>query len=464
MRILQVSTADTGGGAEAVARDLHDAYNRRGHDAWLAVGAKRTGGDRIVRIPSDELRPPPARAAVALAELVETRARGVRGAGRAARALEVALQPRRLATRLRGREDFDFPGTRRLLDLPPGPPELVHCHNLHGAWLRSGGYFDLGALPQLARRAPVFLTLHDEWLLTGHCAYSLDSDRWRTGCGECPYLHTYPAVARDATALNWRRKQAIFSRLPIRVATPSRWLLDRVERSLLAPAVVDARVIPNGVDLDVFAPASDPLAIRERLGLALDAFVLLFAATSIRRSDYKDFRTLRAALELLGRREREEPIVLVALGEAGPGERLGAAELRFVPWRERREDVAAYYQGADVYVHATLADTFPTTVLEALACGVPVVASRVGGVPEQVDELEGRADATGLLVPPRDARALAAAVETLVEGRELRRRLGENAARTARARFDFRRVVDDYLAWYRDSPATSSTTRSSRSD
>jgi glycosyltransferase involved in cell wall biosynthesis len=108
--------------------------------------------------------------------------------------------------------------------------------------------------------------------------------------------------------------------------------------------------------------------------------------------------------------------------------------------------VAEHYRAADVYVHAARADTFPTTVLEALACGTPVVASSVGGIPEQVRSLravEARpamcvaaaahdiAEATGFLVPPADAAAMADAVRVLLAQPAIRARLSENAAADA---------------------------------
>jgi glycosyltransferase involved in cell wall biosynthesis len=213
---------------------------------------------------------------------------------------------------------------------------------------------------------------------------------------------------------------------------------------MLAPAVAEARVLPNGVDLSVFHPA-DQLTARAALGLPLQAEIVLAAGVELRNNPWKDFETLRVAVagvaaELEGRR-----VLLVALGHEAPSERLGDAEIRFIPFQSRPETVARYYQAADVYVHATRADTFPNSVLEALACGVPVVASAVGGIPEQLDE--GR---TGFLVPPGDASALTMRVAQVLEQPCLQREMSALAAATARRRFDLERQVDAYLEWYRE--------------
>jgi glycosyltransferase involved in cell wall biosynthesis len=129
------------------------------------------------------------------------------------------------------------------------------------------------------------------------------------------------------------------------------------------------------------------------------------------------------------------------LGEAGPEERIGDVVLRSEPF-QAREEVAQRLRGADLYVHATRADNHPLAVLEALACGVPVVAPRVGGIPEQ---LTGE---TGVLVEPGDPRALAAAIAELLDDPERRARMGEAAAADARKRFSLDRQVDAYLDLY----------------
>jgi glycosyltransferase involved in cell wall biosynthesis len=432
LRILQVSTADIGGGAEKVAWNLFTRYRARGHDSWLAVGRKRSDDPHVVVVPNRESRSPWYRLLTRAASRLQP---GHRQLGRLAGAL---ADPVGRLNHLRGLEEFRYPGTSRLLKLPGTRPDVVHAHNLHG------GYFDLRMLSRITRELPVVLTLHDAWLLSGHCAHSFNCERWRTGCGFCPDLTIYPAIHRDATASNWRRKRAIYARSRLHVATPSHWLLRKVEASMLAPAVAEARVLPNGVDLSVFHPA-DQLTARAALGLPLQAEIVLAAGVELRNNPWKDFETLRVAVAGLAAERQGRNVLLVALGDEAPSERLGEAEIRFIPFQSRPETVARYYQAADVYVHATRADTFPNGVLEALACGVPVVASAVGGIPEQLDE--GR---TGFLVPPGDASALTMRVAQVLGQPYLRRQMSSLAVATARRRFDLERQVDAYLEWYQE--------------
>jgi glycosyltransferase involved in cell wall biosynthesis len=275
-------------------------------------------------------------------------------------------------------------------------------------------------------------------------------------------LNIYPAIQRDATAYNWKRKRQIFARSQFYVATPSEWLMRKVKQSILAPAILEARVIPNGVDTSVFRPG-EPEAARASLGIPRNCRMLLFTANKIRRNVWKDYETMKNAITRIGRDSGAAPIIFVALGEEAPTERVGYAELQFVPYQNDTAKVAAYYQAADLYIHAARADTFPNTVLEALACGTPVVATAVGGIPEQIKGLSleyqqsalkdlnqhGPDEATGAVVPMGDADAMADTITRLVDDEILLRRLSANAVRDVRQRFDLSRQIENYLNWYK---------------
>src|SRR3546814_10499316 len=133
------------------------------------------------------------------------------------------------------------------------------------------------------------LTLHDEWAYTGHCAYTLGCERWRSGCGQCPHLDVYPSIRRDASAANWTAKYDIYSSSRLYVATPSHWPMKRVLESSVASAVVERKVIPNGINLELFKPG-DRTEARRRIGVPEDALVLLFAANRARVRDRKSTR------------------------------------------------------------------------------------------------------------------------------------------------------------------------------
>jgi len=117
--------------------------------------------------------------------------------------------------------------------------------------------------------------------------------------------------------------------------------------------------------------------------------------------------------------------------------------VRHIPFIHGSDAVAKYYQAADIYLHASLADTFPNSVIEAQACGVPTVASAIGGIPEQLVH-----ESTGLLVPPRDASAMARSIERLLDDEETRAGMARQAANRAKRIYDLRHQVNAYLEWY----------------
>ena len=450
--ILQVSASDWGGGAANIAWNLFQAYRAREHNASLAVGAKRSSDPDVFLIANDAHRPRWSRWCKHAGESVAREANDFGGAGWIREAFSFVARPRNQLEIWRGHENYDFPGSWHVLDLPADRPDVLHCHNLHAE------YFDLRALAGLSHQIPTIVTLHDAWLLSGHCAHTMGCEKWRMGCGDCPDLTIYPAISRDATNYNWIRKQEIYAKSRLYVSTPCMWLMRQVEDSMLAPAIMEKRVIPNGVPLSVFYPG-DRERVRARLGIPQDSRVLLFTADGVRGNRFKDYQTMRTAVALASAHLEGEAVLFLALGEEGLPERVGRAEIRFMPYQSDADAVADYYRAADLYLHAAHADTFPNAILEALACGTPVIATAIAGIPEQVKGLRrpgavsdtngfSDSEATGLLIGTGDATAMSAGIIRLLQDSSLRECLGRNAARDARDRFGLERVVDDYLRWY----------------
>lgn len=437
MKILRINTFDRGGGAERVAWTLFDAERQLGHTSRLVVSEKRSTDPDVL-----ELLKPPQPGALGrwlLRLLDRINPRATPGSGRLH-----YTSLRRGLKRLLGIEIFDFPLTYRIFERAGMRPDLLHCHNLHR---HDGGFFDLRALPWFSRQLPVVITLHDAWLLSGHCAHSFDCLRWQTGCGHCPDLNIYPPIKRDASAYNWKAKRSIYQRSRLYVVTPSQWLMDKVQRSILQPGILEGRVIPDGINLELFHPPQDKIALRASLGLPANDLVLFCSASGIRSNPFKDFPMLQRAFSQLAsqRGPGDSPLLCLALGESGPSETIGSSELRFIPFQKDPAHVAQYYQAADIYLHAARADTFPNTILEALACGLPVVATAVGGIPEQIQESR-----TGFLTPPSDAPAFAQQIARLIDDPGLRQEMGIRAAQQACQRYDQQLMIQRYLGWFQE--------------
>lgn len=434
MKVLQVNQQIGHGGAAGICMVLHNTLLAGGHKSAVLVGHQMRELPGVGTLDNDRYRSAWGRFWMAPARRLNKYSGRIRGAQRVSeRWLPRLASSQRFWSWRTGHEDSDFPGTRHLLEQSPFVPDVLHLHNLHG------DYFDLRELSRLSRAVPTIITLHDAWLLAGHCSHSFDCERWKTGCGSCPRLDITPALYRDGSAFNWQRKREIYQNSRLSLVCPSQWLADKVRQSILMPAANRLIVIPNGVDMSVFKPG-DKAATRELLGWPQEAFIVMFAANGVRRSIWKDYPTMREAIHIAGEKVSSQPIRFLAIGESAPPEQAGVGKIEFLPYRD---SLTECYQAADVYLHAAKADTFPTTVIEALACGVPVVATAVGGIPEQISEGE-----TGFLVPAGDAAALAERLTCLAQSSELVRAMAAAASRDAADRFSLERMMSNYVQLY----------------
>jgi len=409
MRVTIVNTHDLVGGAERCSYELASGLRQRGDQVSLIVG-RRFGDDPFV---------------------VQMKYRWLDWRLRSFAYGWLGLTDTTIAAPLY--ECFRMPELREA--------DVYNIHNMHGA------YWNFWTVPLLARRAPVVLTLHDEWLLTGDCAYTYSCERWRDHCGRCPQAREPESDdrvcigGRDATWLNLKLKRAMFRCAPGRsvvLVSPSRWLADRAGE---APhlARFERRVVPNGVDLEVFRPRESAPARREA-GLPPDAFlVLTFAANLFDRR--KDLHRLLAAT-----RSTRWPADarLVVAGRATPElERELAGDPRIVvrDYVSGREDLARLLAAVDLVVVPSRAENLPYAALEAQACGTPVLGARVGGIPETLED-----GASGWLFDPAcESEALA---ETIAAIRALPPDRREAARARARAnatrRFGHVRFVEAY--------------------
>ena len=257
-------------------------------------------------------------------------------------------------------------------------PDLIHLHNLHGYYLNYEILMDFIRHAKL----PVIWTLHDCWTFTGHCTHFeyAGCEKYKTGCFECGELKQYPrSLLMDASKSNYERKKRAFCGIEhMRLVTPSFWLRERVGESFLKDYESD--VIPTGIDLDTFKPL--PSDIRERYGIG-DRILLLGVANPWReRKGLDDF------IRLAGSFSDEIKIAMIGLKKK---------QLSLIPDNvialektESVEEMAQWYSAADIHVNLTREDTFPTTNIESLACGTPVITYRAGGSPESLDETCGR--------------------------------------------------------------------------
>lgn len=258
-------------------------------------------------------------------------------------------------------------------------PDIIHLHNIHGY------YLNIEVLFNYLRKSnkPVVWTLHDCWSFTGHCSFFNYANcfRWKTGCYSCPNKKEYPASwIIDNSKNNYLKKKELFTSLSsLTFVTPSIWLSDYLKDSYFKNYPV--KVINNGVNISVFNSQKNTGTIKAQYNIPAKKIILGVASLWNKRKGLEDFIQLSKLIS------DKEVIVLVGLEknliENLPSNIIGIA---------RTEDVgelAALYTAADVFVNPTYVDNFPTTNIEALACGTPVITYNTGGSPEAIDERTG---------------------------------------------------------------------------
>jgi len=342
-------------------------------------------------------------------------------------------------TRLTDKHGFYSRGAslRLIRKIQEYDPDIIHLHNIHGYYLHMGVLFEY--LSKAGK--PVVWTLHDCWAFTGHCAHFdyIACDKWKYLCHQCPQKNRYPrSIFLDSSRWNYKRKKELFNSVKnLTLVTPSQWLADLVKDSFLGRHPV--KIINNGIDLAVFKPvASD---FRKRYNLE-NKFIILGAA-----GVWDEMKGLQAfkemALALNAAKSREFGIVLLGIDknvkkQLPPGI-LGISHIN------DPAELAGIYSSADLFCDPTLEDSYPTVVMEALACGTPVLAYHTGGIPEQLGT------GCGMTVKRGDVQELVNAVRTMknrLSYPENRAFVREACRRHAEVHFDKNEKYRQYLDLY----------------
>lgn len=315
--------------------------------------------------------------------------------------------------------------------------DVVHLH-----WIGK----ETMSIEDVARiRKPVVWTLHDMWPFCGTEHYTTDM-RWREG-----YRRDNRPGGEGRLDLNrwaWNRKRKAWKH-PMVMVSPSKWLAGCVRESALMrswPVVT----IPNAVDTDVWRPM-DKREARKLLNLPPDARLLMFGAIGGGRDPRKGMDLLLAALDRL--RGRIEGLELVVVGQSEPGKQ---PDLGFrVHWMGHLHDdlsLRVLNCAADALLIPSRQDNLPNTGVEALACGRPVIAFDIGGLPDIVMHQD-----TGWLAKPLDPDDLARGIQWTLADPVRHAGLCENARTRAIAKFSYGIVASRYKALYEHAAEVAST-------
>lgn len=309
-------------------------------------------------------------------------------------------------------------------------------------YVTHGGYFCHSVLPLLGVLRPVVWRLDDMWPLTGGCIFSEDCLGWKEGCGQCPYLSqtSFPALKRDTTAFLWKIKKSLYKRSKLVLVAPSRWIAGIVSLSPLL-GQFPIHIIPYDLDTDVFHPIPKPEA-REKLGINPNNTIVSFGAQDV-LDPRKGASYLVEALRYLVSRGDSKFTALIF------GSRSRDIELphnieakRFGPVQDDAT-LALIYSAADVFVMPSLAELLGLVALESMACGTPVVAFRVGGIPEHVRHME-----TGYLATYKDADDLAKGIQVILQNSELYKKMVLRCRKMIEEEYKLGLQAERYLELY----------------
>lgn len=305
-----------------------------------------------------------------------------------------------LGTRLTDRHGFfSKKETNKLIEkIEKIQPDLIHLHNIHGYYLNIEVLFNY--LSKV--NTPVVWTLHDCWAFTGHCAYFdfVNCSKWKTSCFDCPNVQAYPkSCFIDNSSINYKKKKKLFNSVSNITFVPvSNWLNALLSDSFLSK--YSSIVIHNGIDLTTFINKNTTSNLIEKYKIDMQKPIILGVANV-----WDQRKGLRDFVQLSKYVHDSHQIILVGLSSKQikqlPDEVIG------VERTESIEQLAQFYSLATVFVNPTYEDNFPTTNLEALACGTPVITYNTGGSPEAID------DETGYVVEKGDIGGLIEKIELI---------------------------------------------------
>lgn len=329
-------------------------------------------------------------------------------------------------------------GTLRLLPSPSARDlegvDVVHLHTV-------ADWFDVPRwLETLPRRMSVVISIHDMWHVTGGCFLYRGCDLYAKQmqpCDPCPILR-WPANRFLAKAAHSRKLRA-YRNCGARMVANSQWLAEIAARSPIAKVCGRMEVIPPGIDTTIFKP-QDKALCRKQLDFPADAFVIITGGASLTDEN----KNVSWLLDQLSALPDLDGVIILAFGEgAVPVPR--CLDVRFTGGIRDRRDLARLLAAADVFVSASLMETYGLTLMEAMGCGIPVVAFRVGGIPEAAPD--GQA---AILCPPHDSAALIEAIIKLRNWPQIRQRLGNVAHETAHTRNSASSFADAFAQLYRE--------------
>lgn len=308
--------------------------------------------------------------------------------------------------------------------------DIIHLH-----WINNG-FLSLRSIDYLlSLNKPIVWTMHDMWPFTGGCHYAGDCNHYEGTCGQCHFLKK--PEAEDISNKIWNKKKELFQNASnLTFVGCSRWLSDLAKTGSLLQdqSVVN---IPNCIDTNTYKPHFKSIGTK---------YVLLFQAMNI-NEERKGLTYLIDCLRILREKypEVKNKIKLLIFGEIRSDEFLLDLdyEVELLGSLTNQEDIIKAYQKANIFITPSLQDNLPNTVMESLACGIPVLGFETGGIPEMVDH-----KINGYIAPHKDSEGLAEGLKWIIGERERYLELCQNARKKVLENYTYNQISAKYLKLY----------------
>ncbi|MBK0378020.1 glycosyltransferase family 4 protein [Mucilaginibacter segetis] len=417
MKVALINTSDAGGGAAEACMRLLNALQMQSIDATLVVQHKKRNNDHVYTIEKNYLDKTASNFNFFYERLpfiaFHERDRSVRFAFSTANA-----------------------GTDISEEAVIREADILHIH-----WTNSG-FLSVKNLKKLINlNKPIVWTLHDMWVFTGGCHYAGICDHFKYECGNCYFLRR--PDENDLSHTGWLRKSKMLENTDqISFVTCSHWLGNVARQSSLLKRA-SIQTIPNPIDTDIFSPQGK-LISRQKWGITPNAKIILFGAANI-ADRRKGLSYLVEALTHLKNNHPESYSVEVVI--FGKNKRFDTTVIPFPVHQlniiTSTSDLAEIYSMADVFLLPSVEDNLPNTIMEAMACGTPVVAFNTGGIPDMIDH-----KLNGYLAEFKSAENLSNGIIYLLQnGNETT--LSEAARNKVLRQFNNEKVAGQYIDLYR---------------
>ena len=320
-------------------------------------------------------------------------------------------------------------------------PEFQAADIIHLHWINQG-MLSLNDIKKILQSGkPIVWTMHDMWPCTGICHHARECNKYHQECHHCPYIYK-GGGKKDLSHQVFMKKKELYRLAPITFITCSQWLKNRASQSALLDGhtIID---IPNPINTQLFKP-QNMIEARNKIGLPTDKKLILFGSVKV-TDKRKGIDYFVESCKLLAERypELKEELGVVVYGKNSEQlKSLIPFQVYPLNYISDEKDLVNIYNAVDLYVTPSLEENLPTTIMEAMSCGVPCVGFNVGGIPEMIDHLHN-----GYVAEYKSAKDLANGIIWTLSESEYQR-LSEEACRKAVSNYSERIIAKKYIDIY----------------